>query len=146
MSDIKSIARQAVVEAITAYSLKGDSGKKIAGAGIIFLAGYIILSGILVLGFALYLWLEPEFGAAQSALWSGLFFILLSAIMILASARFMQSGKAHKEIQIRHQAEQIADLLTEDVIDELRRPVCENPKTAVALAAIAGYVAGGRLK
>ncbi len=146
MSGLTSVLKQALIQAALAYSGQSSHRNNFAGAGIIFFSGYLIFSGIIVLGVALYLWLEPQIGDARAALLSGFFLIIVSVLMIFSALGIMNRGKARQEVAARLRAEQLADLMSGDLVDEIKRPVCENPKTAMILAVLAGFIAGERLK
>ncbi len=146
MSNLKAVLKQTLIEAAVAYGTRNDYGKKFAGAGVLFLSGYIIITAIIVLGNALSLRLEPQYGDEDSELLAGLFFVAVSSLMSYGGLKIMSRGNNQKVQEIREQAKQVATLISEDMLEDMRRPVYENPKTAVALAAIAGFLAGGRLK
>jgi glucan phosphoethanolaminetransferase (alkaline phosphatase superfamily) len=142
MSRLARVAEHVVVNQVLNNALP-LIGKSKVGLGPMALTGLLLLvsDGFLIYAAHMYfLSLFPVYTAA--ALTGGL--CLVIAVLSSSVSYFINLYKR------RQQRQMIANLvgtfhdLYETAEEELSEPINENPKTALLLASVAGYVAGGR--
>lgn len=119
------------------------TGKSKAGLGLMSLT--LLLAGAAVIFFlyATYIWLSQNFPPSTAAYYAGGITLAAAALTSLAGYGLSQ----YRQYRIRQIKREVRETVQEAltiVTDELEDPVKDNPKTSVALAAFAGYVAGDR--
>lgn len=95
--------------------------------------------GIILSALALNLLLGESYSPGEAALISAAVIFIAALLVTAARYRFCQK-KASNVSTARHEIEKNIRNLLEDICGELDGPVRENPKTAVALAALAGFI------
>ncbi|MGQ0527375.1 MAG: phage holin family protein [Alphaproteobacteria bacterium] len=114
------------------------------GLGLIALSGFFILCGLGFIVFAAHLWFRTQFTPEISYALTGLIFIgfgLIGCWVTYALAQY------HKRIfrKFKNDITETIESLFELLDEELKEPISENPKAAVLLASLGGYVAGKKL-
>ncbi len=106
-------------------------------------SGLLIFLGLIFLATAYYIWLMDEFTPEVAMTILGLSLTFLGAM----SAFFAQMLMKHKNKRRKQFERQIEHALIEtlDLINgEVEKPIRDNPKTAIALAALIGGIIGHR--
>ena len=117
--------------------------KSKAGLGLMALAGFFLLLGLGFLTYALNLWLFQIYTPQVATAITGGACVFVSLLTVTIAYLVLQ----YKKVQVQKSqldALEIVTALIEYVDEELREPVAQNPKTSLAVAATAGYVAGNR--
>jgi hypothetical protein len=102
----------------------------------ILLAG----SGLFFLGLALERYLETLYQPDQAALAAGLLMII-SAFLVSAAAWRLHRKKATHNLLGHAELGKSIQTLVQSLCSELEEPVRENPKAAILVAAVTGFIA-----
>lgn len=107
-------------------------------------AGFFACVGLLLIMFAAHLWFDQNFPPEEAWLLSGLSFLMLSLVVLLISFA-IALYRARKIARLKSEVEDsIFDFI--DAIDaEFSAQVRQNPKSAVLVAVVAGYLVGDKL-
>lgn len=126
--------------------ISGDfpvTNKTKARMGLGALSGLLIFLGLIFLATAYYIWLMDEFTPEIAMTILGLSLTFLGAM----SALFAQMLMKHKNKRRKQFERQIEQALIETlglINSEVEKPIRDNPKTAIALAALIGGIIGQR--
>ena len=143
MANYKAIFEQILMGYLASgkISLSGQSKGLVS---LFILSGVTALAGFVFLGWGSFIWLEKYYSTDIALLAIGgatLLFSLLTAMSGWAVIKYRQYQfqKIKSDLaDIFHEAWELAD-------QELREPVNDNPKTAVLLASVAGFMTGKHL-
>ncbi|MAE51103.1 MAG: hypothetical protein CMH27_04775 [Micavibrio sp.] len=119
------------------------SHKSKAGLGLMALAGFLLLLGLGFLTYALNLWLYEMYAPQVATAITGGLCIFASLLIVMIGYLILQFKKMQHQ-KSQQEAMEMAVALIDYAQEELREPVEQNPKTSLALAATAGFVAGQR--
>ena len=121
---------------------------KLSATGVIF-GGMASVLAVTAMVFALmteYLWLRALYAPYLAALVTAGTAVFLSLVAAWISSIAMKRGRERNALS-RGPSPDIAKTLSsliDSFGDELEQPIRENPKTAVMLASLAGFMAGDR--
>ena len=141
---LAAIAKQIVVEGITGAAVR-KSRTTPAGYGLYALAGGIGIIGVVFLAIAVYGLLLTAFSMPAAATMTGAGILALSGILVWVAQTVFEKKKRIIATEEIKQVDVMVSQLMDAVSDEIGVPVRENPKTALALAGLAGLMLGGRL-
>lgn len=143
MNNLLAIAEQMLVSRLMSSDPPFGRNSK-AILALFCLAGLFFVFGLGMIIYAAHIWAAtvyaPEVAAALTGAWI-LGLAILCALIALAVVK-------HKERKTREmQAEMVQSMhvALELVHDEIEEPVRENPKTSLAVAALAGYAAAHKM-
>lgn len=145
MSTLKPLLRQTIIEGAIAYTMRRNHRNDLAGFGMMVFAAFIGLFSFAFLSVGVWFWLTPIYGEAIAAWLAGLVLLVVTGLFVLLGYQAAYRKKEITERQARAQIEQVYDLLADELALEIGDPVRENPKTALAAAALAGFIAGDRI-
>lgn len=117
------------------------TGKSKAGLGLFTLALAFLLIALAFFIYAAYLWMSKNYPPEVAATLMGGLILSLAAISgivayaILSYKRLRMKKLKNEIIETMQSAIELAD-------EEISEPIKENPKTAVLIASLAGFVAG----
>lgn len=117
------------------------TGKSKAGIGLTFFAGFMLLTACGFFIYAAYLWMSSRFEPEIAASIAGGFTLMLSALCALGAYAIVQ----YKRYRLSKLKSEITDTMYSalDLAEtELAEPIKNNPKTAVLVASLAGFIAG----
>jgi hypothetical protein len=146
MNSLKPLIKKAVAEGIIAQANRHSYKRDAAGAGVIFMAGLIALAALGFLIASVYTVLLLIYPVQIAAALTGAGLLILSGLIFWSGARLMQQKRREDETVTRERIESLVDVMADNVTEEMSEPVRDNPKTAMAAAAIAGFLAGDRLR
>ena len=121
-------------------------GPGLAGLWLLALSGVLACAGVVCLFIAFDTWMTALYGPVMAALATALGAFVLSGI---AAASFHQrkarvpASAAHDE-SLTQTAEALFAVLNH-ATEGLETPIAENPRTSVALASLAGYMAAHKM-
>lgn len=147
MEGVFPIIRDIVVNGVLARATERDYRPVMVGSGIMALAGIIFVLALIFASLALFGFLQTVYSdpVAYSILAAVL--LVLCGITMIAGRRAMTARATAISAQSQQEVKELIDqLLSEDLWDDIRRPVQDHPKTALATAAVAGFVAGDRMR
>lgn len=145
MSSLKPLIKKAIAEGVIAQTSKRSFKRDAAGAGIIAVSGLVALGGLGFLTASAYVTLLGTFDPGFSALIIGVSLVVLALLAIWTGLQVMGQKRVENEQQTRREVESLIDVLTDEVAGDISQPVQENPKTSLAAAALAGFIAGDKL-
>ncbi|MEC7575907.1 MAG: hypothetical protein VYC19_12035 [Pseudomonadota bacterium] len=126
--------------------ISGDfpvTNKTKARMGLGALSGLLIFLGLIFLATAYYIWLMDEFTPEIAMTILGLSLTFLGAMSALF-AQMLMKHKNKRRKQFEMQIEQALIETLELINSEVEKPIRDNPKTAIALAALIGGIIGQR--
>jgi len=101
-------------------------------------------AGLVFVLFAEYLWLKTYFLSDTAALIvAGTSYVLALVAAVIGKA-MGRRRKNEKALSLTEDASKAVSQIINSLSEELESPVRENPKTAMVLASLAGFVAGER--
>lgn len=114
------------------------------GLGLMALSGILLTSGIGLTIYGSYLWLSNHYSPDTAFFLTGLV-CFAAAFLVIATL----CGIAwYRKAKLAHIKKEVTDITLEAlnaIEEEISMPVQENPKTAVLIASILGFVAGNRI-
>lgn len=119
------------------------SHKSKAVLGLAALAGFILLLGFVFFIYAINLWLNTAYEPHIAATITGAICVVLSLLCVICLYLIMQFKKSRVE-KFQDETIELVKSITEMVDVEMRDLIDNNPKTAVAVASIAGILLGKR--
>jgi len=117
------------------------TGKSKTGLGLFALAGVLLTIALGFFIYAAYLWLVSNYPPEIAAAAAGGLTLGVAALCALGAYGFLQ----YKRSRLKKLKNEIADTMQnalEFADEELAQPVKDNPKTAVLIASLAGFIAG----
>jgi len=117
------------------------TGKSKAGFGLFAFAGLMLLVAVGFFLYAAFLWLDGNYAPEVAAMLAG----ALTAGVALICGLIAYGVLLYKRHRIRKMRQEIAGTVQtalELADEELSQPVRENPKMAVLVASLAGYIVG----
>lgn len=142
MNNALEIAEQFLVDRIigSKFPVTGESKIKFS------LIAFSGLAGLLGLGFlfyAAYLWLSANYSLIVAMAVMGVISLSVSAIGAVVVISIM-AYQHHKMKMIREEFIELAEQAFLNFEEEISVPVNDNPKTAVLISSVVGYLAGER--
>ena len=145
MSVLAPIVRDLLVKGIVARTAVQTARHGTAGIGFFILAGGIGLVGFIFLCIASYgLLLEYFTMPVAAAITGGAIWAIAACVALAGWMKFRKISLAPKPKMDSGMFDSIEDML-KPVLEPLEEPIRDNPKTAVLLAALAGFAAGDRV-
>lgn len=111
---------------------------------LVSIAGFLACVGLLLIMFAAHLWFDANFPPEQAWLLSGLSFLALSLVVVLISF-CIALYKRRQITKVKDDVEEAIFDFVDTLDEEFSAQIRQNPKTAVIIAALAGYIAGDKL-
>lgn len=146
MGMLEPILAQLLVEGFMPRPEKRSSGFRKAGYGFVALAGLLAAAGTVYLLIATNAYLETIYVSGISALLTAGTAFILSAICFLVYK--IADGAKKPVLQSKSNVSPAVDALM-TILDEatqgLEKPIADNPRVSVALASLAGFMAGNKL-
>jgi hypothetical protein len=137
MGDMVDTIENVVIDNILANSRILPQASR-ANQAVLTFAAVCFVAGILLLIFAIYLWLLSAFGQLLAVVCTGVIFLLLSATCAWSLATYR-----HKKIaQVHKDATEAIHLALKILKEDMGDAVQDHPKALLAGACIAGFVAG----
>jgi hypothetical protein len=140
-----------IVDQIILPALNGGQGPfvsqpafKIPKDGLMVLAGLLVVAGTAFLTTGVFLWLESLYQTYAAAS------IIGAVLLVCGSGVYFgyQAFQYYKLRKIAAYTKKVGDnalALLEDLSEEIENPVEDNPKTAMLIAGIAGYIAAEKI-
>lgn len=145
MDRVIPVLKDAVVAALIAQAARPKRRADMAGAGLIILAGLISFLALIFGSLALYTALDVRY-SAQAALAIVAGALLFVALVVgWSGMRFFSRQEREVRVRSREEIRSLVDTLADDVLPGIAQPVKENPKTALAAAALAGFLTGEKI-
>lgn len=138
---LTTIGHLAVTQAIMPATHPTSSRAK---DGLMLLSFVFLCLGLGLLVYGAHLWLAARFAADVTMLATGGIAMALAGMTFAAVQGFF----LYKAWRMKQMAANLSDTVQDimkDVLDTLEQPIQDNPKTAVTIAAAAGYLATERL-
>lgn len=117
------------------------TGKSKAGLGLVVLSGLFLLLGTGFIIWGSYLWLSYHYTRDIAALVTGLVIFCLSILMALGAYALLKFRERNFQ-KIKADVANSFRALLETADEELTGPLRENPKMAVLIASLSGFLAG----
>lgn len=136
--------RASFIEQIILSLLTQDSPKRSPASPAFIVAGILALAGAGFLIVAGYEWLSVNYDEQTARVGAGLLSLVL-ALVIATCAYAVHVYKLRKMQAYYHVVKNNLESAIHAVTDELEEPIRENPKTAVLMAGVAGFVAAEKL-
>jgi len=141
MERLLPLIKGAAVNGLVAKASGREQRKMAAGAGMFVLAAGIfflalIFAAVAAFGFLTLVYSQP---VALSLVAAGL--LVITGLLLLGGARMIKRGHQHVDIQARQEATRLVDMFSDDFLKELEEPIRDHPKTALAGALLAGFLA-----
>lgn len=111
--------------------------------GLIALGSVLVLMGSGFLFFAMHLWFQKNYPPELAAALTGAVILVLALLILLVSLRIFQ-WRRNRVMELKQEVHEALQTTFDFLEEELSEPVQNNPVTAVVLASLAGYVAGGK--
>lgn len=113
-------------------------------------AGAGVLLGVMALGtlaFATYMELYQGMllSSQAAALWVAIGLALIATTFLACAVHCLRDIQHRKQTDIQALLESLSDDAVEQAVKMLEEPVTANPMTSMAIAAIAGFMAGRKL-
>lgn len=134
------MVEQMLVDKVLNGKAPATEEKKVRFALVIF-SGTLSLIGICLMLYALYLWLSSTYSEIVTMATLGAVTLALSALLGL-SLQLIAVYKRRKIAKMKSEFIQLAETTLGIFEHELSKPVNDNPKIAVLVSSIAGYLAG----
>jgi hypothetical protein len=112
------------------------------GLGFVIFALPLSAAAFIFFALAIYSILAPLYGAATAFIWAGVLLILLAGGSLYTGARLLQERRPSQPLYTPQEISLMVDTMTRDIETEVAGTVQENPKTSLAVAAMAGFLAG----
>lgn len=121
---------------------RAPAGAALKGLWLLGLSAFLAIGGLVYLLIAFNIWLTALYGPLYAALGTALSAFMLSGFAALAFSSRHEKGTA-KQPQADPLVETAQSVITtlDALTAGLDGPVAENPRSAVAMASLAGYVA-----
>jgi hypothetical protein len=139
------VIKQLLIEGV--MSSRSPILPKVSAAGISLmgLSGALAIIGIAFVMVSEYFWLKAMYMPDMAALFTAGTAVFLSLFFGLIGMAIMKQGKDRHAVHTPPQdIAKTIGALVDSLGEELEQPIRENPKTAVMLASLAGFVAGDR--
>lgn len=143
MSNLLATAENLLIDRI----LSDDSpfsGKSKARLGLSTLAGLLLAVALGFFIYASYIWMTSNYPPETAAIMAGGLTLLTSCICSL-SAYAIAHYKRTRIKQMKQDMTKTMQNALEMADDELSQPIKDNPKTAILIASLAGFIAGEKL-
>ena len=134
---------QFVIDAIMGMKPVASPKNKL-GLGLMALSGFLFLLALSFLSVFGYIQLQTIYPAAQAALLMAAGVFILFLCTALSGYLIFKKKSKHTNVRRQHLTDMIYQF-GELIGDEIDTPIRDNPKTAVLLASLAGFVAGEKL-
>lgn len=137
MSSLMTIAQSMI---LNSAAHNGNSSK---GPNLMTLAGVLLAIAMGFFVYASYVWMSGVYSPEAAAFFTGLFVVALAALCCLVT----YWSALYRKLRMKQYKDEIVETINDvlDVVDaELGESIRENPKTAVFIASIAGFIAGDR--
>lgn len=145
MSGIAAVIEQVVLATVINGKILSPAKSRVDWA-LVALSCLLAGAGVFFLVLSLHRYLESVYPPAQAALATGLSAMAFAVLAGIVAWYLHQQKQATRGIARVELGKNIKDLI-ESLTGELDDPVRENPKTAVAIAALTGFFAGsGRFR
>jgi hypothetical protein len=148
MEQFLPLIKDTLVSAVLAEATRRAQKRSIAGLVLYVLAGFVLALALGFLSIACYDWLLTKYSTQASA---GICAAILAgvAVVVLAGAHYLRTrNRGADEMLAGESMQQLMAAVSdaaEQLPHELAVPVKENPKTSLALAAVAGLLVGNRI-
>jgi hypothetical protein len=140
MSLITPLIKEILIDGVLVARLRSKAEAKMLGFGLYAIAGLFAAAGAAFLIYAGFLALETIYTPLESALWAGGIMLALAAIAGVAASVYLHRRKKHSLAGTEELSAAFHSLF--DTLEhEISGPIRENPKTAIALAGLAGLMA-----
>lgn len=140
MSTLAPIVRRTAVEIAMGYMARRPMHWGLKGYGMVMVACLFLAIGLVYLivaaGQVASLYFEPP----VAMLIIGGLLIAIASLIIWIGRRRIRIDRLRRELEFRRNADQVAALITDEMIMDIWTPIRDNPKAAMALAAAAGYI------
>ena len=127
---------------LQAYTAVASQDK--ASHGLVMAAGAFSAVGLGFMLYAAHLWLQDNFRPDQAAALTGLVAMSIGLVIALSYLALMHYKRSVVKT-IQHDIRETVQEAVESFDDLLREPVQKKPKTSVAAASVAGFMAGEKL-
>ncbi len=145
MERLMPVIKEAVVSGLIAQATRRDRRLDLAGIELVALSGFVLMLATVFASLAGYHWLTQYYSPPAAYIMISGVLLLSSAIFFLIGLRAMNRGERKSVKQSREEISKLVDVITDDLAEDIAEPVRENPKTALAAAALAGFLAGDRI-
>jgi F0F1-type ATP synthase membrane subunit a len=143
MNGVKLIAEQLLINSILSNGAP-FTGKTKVGLGLIGLSGILLFIGTGFMIYAGYIWLSAQYSPELAAAFTGASMMAAALVCALCAYAFLHYRRYNMR-RVRKDVETALHMALEFVDDELGSPIRENPKTAAAIALIAGFLTGDKV-
>jgi hypothetical protein len=140
MGDLTAIIEKIVIDVIIVNSKLLPQASK-ATQIVLMLVGGCFLSGVLLLVYALYLWMLITAGAPVAVACTGLVLMCLAGGCVAG----ILSYRDRKIAQVKKEIADLIQLAIHLIKDDVGEAVQENPKALMAAASLAGFFAGKKI-
>lgn len=142
MRDLATSLEQILIDRVLSNKAS-FTGRSKAGFGLLAFSGLLLCLGLGFLLGAAYLWFDKNYTPEVAAAMTGILSMLL-ALLGAAGAYFFAYFRRRRIQTLKSEIAETVQTALEYADEELGEPVRENPKTAVMIASLAGFVAGER--
>lgn len=142
---ISALVKQLIVDGIVSTASRTTINNS-ASVGLYALAGGISIIGIVFLAIAVYGLLLENLTMPAAASITGAGILALAGVFVLIGKYAVKKIARRRHTEKFHNVEVLVGQLLEDVLGDIENPIRENPKTAMILAGLAGFMAGDRLQ
>ncbi len=145
MERLLPIVKEAVVSGLIAQATHRDRRSDMAGIGLIIFAGVVFLLAVIFCAMAGYHWLAQQYSTPVSFSIIAGTLLVTSALFFVLGQKAMGHSQRNSTRRSREEISKLFDIVTDELSQDIAEPVKENPKTSLAAAAIAGFLAGDRI-
>lgn len=142
---ISALVKQLIVDGIVSTASRTTINNS-ASVGLYALAGGISIIGVVFLAIAVYGLLLENLTMPAAASITGAGILALAGVFVLIGKYAVKKIARRRHTEKFHNVEVLVGQLLEDVLGDIENPIRENPKTAMILAGLAGFMAGDRLQ
>lgn len=146
MHGLLPIVKIAASELLAVKASRNSLGDNLTGLAWYVIGGVSLIIALIFAGIAGYGYLQTMMPAPAASGVMALIFIAVAGSFAIAGRQMMRKdNQKKKDAHVEKFATQLTEQIAEFLDQDFSGPIRDNPKSALMTAAVAGFLAGGRL-
>jgi hypothetical protein len=146
MERLMPLLKEALISGALAHVVRGRNDRNFAAFGLVLLGGFLVALASVFLSLACFHWLQGLYAPPVAGIACAALLLALSLALFLVGRALAGRAESAGARRSQEEIDRLVSLVTDELPQELIAPVKENPKTALALAAITGLLLGGKIR
>lgn len=145
MEQLLPVIKNAMVNGLVDQAVHRDNRKSLAGLALAVLAGLVFFLAVVFAALGGYHFLIVLYSPPIAYMIIGAVLLVLCGAILFWAQHILKKESRKVSAHSREELTQLVTVIIDGFSHDLAEPVRHNPKTAMAAAAIAGYLAGGKM-